>query len=712
MTRGARELLSSEDAELRRQGVARAAAAEADFELVFAALSDDDWRVRKEAVRALCEWELSAARLARLVQLLLPGDHVGQRNAAVQALGAHGEAAVAALAPILDELDADGLKLAIEAFALTQHASAMPWLRRLSAHADPNVRAAAIEAVASVGQVAPDAAAVLLEQALDEPDPFLRLVTLDVIRRLDLAPSWERLRELLHDPVLSSTGLELAARLGEPLSAPHFVSELERVLVPRAAVERHREGSEPEARAIRHLARFLERSQEALLAGQSALHGLSPAARKRLLQLCESHPDHGTCRDALVLLAAAGDDAVAPLALARLEDEALAGAAHRAIELLGGAMTEVLIGWLALDSDRKRATAVGFLAAIAEQDRDSPARAALRALEDGSPRVMRAWVEAMVRLRDEDGMVRALSWFDGEQPQSVRRSARLAALALAEQNPARAAEFTRGVQAGDARAEGVCWLLSVAPEPLRAERDDARFLVAATSNPAVAVRVAALSALGQRGRTEAIPAEALDAMVFALSDESFEVQSAAIQALGRVRDVEGGAPGTALLVALARKHPDSELELEALRALGQTGDSAALQFLVARVRASSSLVAVAAIEALGAFDPRRFLETLTEALRHADPEVVKAALQALARLQDLPESAVVACLSHSVWDVRRLAADVLGSHPSVSAREALARHLAAEGESVVREAIVRSLGRYEPPGSLRTIPPPGQFQPE
>lgn len=91
MTRGARELLSSEDAELRRQGVARAAAAEADFELVFAALSDDDWRVRKEAVRALCEWELSAARLARLVQLLLPGDHVGQRNAAVQALGAHGK---------------------------------------------------------------------------------------------------------------------------------------------------------------------------------------------------------------------------------------------------------------------------------------------------------------------------------------------------------------------------------------------------------------------------------------------------------------------------------------------------------------------------------------------------------------------------------------------------------------------------------------------
>jgi HEAT repeat protein len=182
--------------------------------------------------------------------------------------------------------------------------------------------------------------------------------------------------------------------------------------------------------------------------------------------------------------------------------------------------------------------------------------------------------------------------------------------------------------------------------------------------------------------------------------------------LGHARDGEGGAPGTPFLVDLAHKHPDSELELEALRALGQTGDGTALDFIESRVAAASALIAVAAVEALAAFEPRRFVGTLTAALGHTDSEVVKAALQALSRLQELPEGPVVVCLSHPVWDVRRLAADVLGSHPSASAREALARHLAAEGESMVREAIVRSLGRYEPPGSLRTVPPPDQWQPE
>jgi HEAT repeat protein len=320
---------------------------------------------------------------------------------------------------------------------------------------------------------------------------------------------------------------------------------------------------------------------------------------------------------------------------------------------------------------------------------------------------MRAWVEAMVRLCDDDGLVRALGWFDGQVPPSVRRSATLAALSLGERNPARASEFARAVAPGQGRAEAVCWLLSATDAPLWSAREDLDFLVAAMSSTAVATRVAALAALARR--TSSV---VLDSILFALNDETYEVQIAAIQALGRFRDSAGNAPGTRFLIDIARKNEDSEVELLALRALGHTGDPVALDFLVARVTAASALVAVAAVEALSSFEPRRFVDALIGALRHGDSEVVKAALQALSRVQDLPEGAVLECLSHPVWDVRRLAADVLGSHPSARAREALARHLAAEGESVVREAIVRSLSHYEPPGSLRTIPPPDQWQPE
>jgi HEAT repeat protein len=589
------KLFDSDDAELRRQAVARARKdrQSAVEDLLFRGLADEDWRVRKEAVAALRERPLSSDLLERLVEALMPGDDVGLRNAAVQALGAHGEGAIAAVGAALPKLDADGLKLAAEALALTEHEAAMPWLRRLRNDRDPNVRAAAIEAVARVGQAAPEAAAQLLDEALDESDPFLKLVTLDVVRRLGLAPSWERLRSLLADPVLGSTGFELAARLGEPRSAPHFVREVERAMTRRAKVEPdfdESKANEAEARALRYVCRFCETSPSALAAARSALGGLSIEARDRVLEVCSASVSTPIGRDALLVLAIARDVRVAKVVLAALEDEGASASGYRAVEVLGDAMCDVLLGELASESEQKRALAVRLLSAIAVRGEDPRAKAALSVLSDSSPVVTRAWIDAVALIGEESDLERALEWFHDDAPPLVLRSAREAARALGLRYPSRAKEIAESIAPGDPRAECVCWFMAASLQPLVSARADLAFLSQAASSPAASTRLAAFAALAARRDPDA-----LDLLVFALSDESAEVQQAAIRGLGQFRDEDGIAAGARYLIELFRSSDDPSLQIEVLRSLGTTRDARALDFLLERTTSEAALEAVAAL---------------------------------------------------------------------------------------------------------------------
>ena len=66
-----------------------------------------------------------------------------------------------------------------------------------------------------------------------------------------------------------------------------------------------------------------------------------------------------------------------------------------------------------------------------------------------------------------------------------------------------------------------------------------------------------------------------------------------------------------------------------------------------------------------------------------------------------------ACLDHDAWDVRRLAADLLGRIGDGSAMGLLRAKLSTEGEPLVREAVARALELLEAGGGLRrTTPPP------
>ena len=84
--------LAAADPEERRRAVARIAelAPSARVAPLLSALGDGDWRVRKEAIGLIAELGPEPELLGALIDVFEPGENVGLRNAAVEALGAFG----------------------------------------------------------------------------------------------------------------------------------------------------------------------------------------------------------------------------------------------------------------------------------------------------------------------------------------------------------------------------------------------------------------------------------------------------------------------------------------------------------------------------------------------------------------------------------------------------------------------------------------------
>ena len=100
------QAMVSEDPEIRRQTVASCSELSGSevLEILLAGLGDEDWRVRKESVQALVVRPADPTTVSRLVEALFPGENVGLRNAAVEALGGFGSLTVSTVDRALPQL--------------------------------------------------------------------------------------------------------------------------------------------------------------------------------------------------------------------------------------------------------------------------------------------------------------------------------------------------------------------------------------------------------------------------------------------------------------------------------------------------------------------------------------------------------------------------------------------------------------------------------
>ena len=687
----ARELeagFASEDPESRRRAVEflrdtlrdphdeeLALEGDAPTRYLLRALGDSDWRVRKQAIEVARSLAPSQELLRCLILALEPGDNVGLRNAAVEALGAFAESAVQALAEKAPSLDADGKKLVAEALARTQLPSALDVLRPLLVDDDPNVRAAALDAIATVGGTAASEAFEILAGFLKRPEeiPFVRLSALDGINRLGSLLPWSSIEGMLQDPVLERSAFAAAGRSGHPEALPALLSAFSRARGGGVAV------------VLAALVEYARTSAQNPLLVRA--EPPSPAVVSRLLELATSRNDDLSSRKAALIVAGAlGIDQIAPIAAEALSDVRLLAEADESLSLLGSRAVPALLGRAAKADPDTRAACIEIVTGLADANAAPQAVAQILTwMAAGPPVVVRAGLGAITILGDVSCFATVSAWLANEEAQSA---AETALAALAQRYPDSARSLARAAKAEGAEAHAAAVIQTVLPAPVRDSiADDVAYLSLLMSNSDKAVRRAALAGLGNAGSELGAHAAA-----FALTDEEPDVRYAAVLALSRLRSPDGVLSGLGKLLELVEKSDDEELVAAALGALAEAGDARVLTVLRPLVRNASPMVAVAAIEALARVPDTRRIEALIEGLSHTEAEVVKASMLALGDTIDPRVLAHFgACLDHDAWDVRRLSADMLSRMGGDSANAFLRARLATEDNPLVQEAISRAL---------------------
>jgi HEAT repeat protein len=676
-----RWLFQQAEPEARRvavQQIAKISGTEAS-ELLLRALGDDDWRVRKEAAVVAPSLKLRDDAVRALVGVLKETDNIGLRNAAVEALVAIGPDAVAATVDILPRLDADARKLAVEVLGGVADLRCAIALSKALDDEDPNVRVAAAEALGNValaGDEARELATTSLVQALSTSDTLLKIATLESLARLQVHLPWKVFEPYANDTLLRRYAIAGARGSREP-DAVRALAQATGDTSPTIARE-----------AIAALGELVVAAptDEALLeVARQELREL-PAGRKNTRSAALDMEDSRTRSGALPLLGLMGQLEDVPLLVGAL-GEAIAERADLGLRLLGPQAIGPVLAAARDASPQVHAAAIGLVASV-QGANEAQLRAALRtALDDPSPEVCACAVEALGRAGAPDDLARVASVATHDD-ERVAAAVHGAIWQLAARHVGAARALLGDVRVGDIPVALRCTLLGAIGSVQKLLEDDIRELERALAHDLPQVRCAAIEALAQAGGEAAA-----EAVVFALADEEHDVQMAAVRALGQL----GRAEPLANLVADTR---DAVLAAAAFRALGDADASRAVAAAFPLVTHADAALACAAVEALGQLARARAStnlasaceDALFRALDHEDVEVVKLALslvgsqpgaRALARLG--------LCLDHPSWDVRRMAAELLGNSHASGSQALLQARYERERDPLVRDAIATAV---------------------
>jgi HEAT repeat protein len=687
-----RWLLQQAEPEARRvavQQIAKVPGREG-AELLLRALGDDDWRVRKEGAAAAPSLARRDEVVAALVAALEETLNIGLRNAAVEALVAIGPDAIGAVVEATHRMDADARKLAIEVMGGVPDARGTPALTRALSDEDANVRVAAAEALgnaALAGEESRDQATQALVANLTASDPFLKIAILDSLARLEARLPWTLFEPFAADPMLRRYAIAAAAGSREPDAV-------------RALAQATGDDSPTIAReAIVALGDLVLAAPEevALLDVVRAELRASPAGQGHARRAALDAEDSRARGGALLLLGLLRDVGDVPALVEALAEDDVAERADLAVRLFGPSVVGPLLASASFSRSHVRVAAFGLVATLEGANLETVRVALRHGMGDPSFDVVAGAVEALGPLGDEHDLRRLAALVDHDD-------ARIAAMAtnavseVAARNVDAARALLRETHAGTDPLALACVLLGAIASTQPLDDDDVKLLERALAHDDAEVRRAAIEALAQAGGESAA-----DAVVFALADEEHEVKLAAVRALGRL----GRADPLAEVVAHTR---DPVLTATALRALGEADAERALSAARPLVSHTDAALACAALEAIGYIASPRLpphLATSSEdalfaALDHPDAEVVKLALSLVG---ERPGARALArlglCLDHASWEVRRVAAELLGQDKSPSAQALLRARYEREQDPIVREAIAAAVSVRPPAETAR-----------
>jgi HEAT repeat protein len=576
-------------------------------------LGDAEWRVRKAASNALKRGHPTPLLLDHLIVAITDSDDAWKRMAAIDvmvSLGADdegGDRVTASLLNALRSTNVDQRKFIVEVLGLMGANAAVGALVEELRSGDDNLQISVLDALAKIGDHR--ALQAVLERLRDGTAP-VRFAALTTLQQLDDPSSEPAVIEALADTALRATAMDVLGQIGGRPAAValwqwwttgtaqernHVLVALDRVvrrlpqLLRDDVIAQLRHCYQPN-----HQADLLEKLGASDIAVQRAAIGLAGWMRE---------PEAVT-----PLVHALGGDLAgeAKQALSMMTSEHV----HELLEVLPRSTPTIYCALIELlatttepsvlpvmkealsatDSRVRRAAVLGI---AAQGDRDS-APALVRLLLDHDPEVREAAVWALGRCRNETAVASVIALLDEESTPTRVTAAR-----------------TLGVLQ---TAEGL--------EPL----------ARALHDPEPAVRTAAVMALSQVGERlgetahSKILADLNEHFLLALGDEAPSVRLEAARALQRREEMLPAQWWRCLA-----DDPDQWVRGVAARSAASGGlvDAAGLHKFL---RDESGAVRIAALEAVTEHPGAGDTETLRDAMRNEDPDVVSAALRALSAM--------------------------------------------------------------------------------
>jgi HEAT repeat protein len=581
------------------------------------AMGDDDWRVRRAAVRAL-----AAREGAVLVDALIAALREGHKDfsvlsSALQLLTMTGVDVTGALIRLLGDVDPDLRIQAALALGAQRKPEAVSALLAALDDADVNVRFHAIEAI---GKLGPIAAVEPLARIAESRDFFLAFPAIEALVQINDPSIAPTLASLLTDPMLAGAAAEALGRVGDEGTVEPLVDALSFPDVPVIAV-------------VNALASIHRRYQP--LSGGAEL--IEDMARQRLhadgvqrVIHAVSRASGDSLRNAIVVCGWLRDPAV-PMALARLLGTA---DVHRemveALARHGAPVVDLLIEQLDSEDPTARRTAVVALGRIGDR---KAVPSLLRVLEQGDALLVPV-AAALARLGDTRAFMPLLGLLG--HPQAAVRQTVIGALNSIG-HPAMASEILARLEDPDPLVrdsavkvagyfgyhdciEPVLALCRDTDEGVRCSAlshlpyfDDSRtfdVLSSALANGTPRARGAAAQALGA---VDGAPSR--DLLHRALGDTEPWVRYFAATSLAKI----GDAASVPELARVVGGDPAEHVRVAAIEAVGLIGGAEAVQILEPLVANDAGESGHAAARVIGRLPGDGVIDTLRAALRSADP---------------------------------------------------------------------------------------------
>ena len=567
--------------------------------LLFTAMGDDSWRVRKEAVEAFIAAGPDDDSIGGLLDLLRNEDNAGLRNSAAEAIIKMDTRAADNLIHLINDTDADVRKFVVDVMGTIGNPLFLATLLSALDDTDVNVAAAAAEHLGHIG----DAAAVpeLLRCIISNPSQLFRFSALGSLGKLTSHMSVpQEISVLAEQEILRQSVYECLGSIGDHTAAPILLNGFSA-----------RQKSQRKT-AIKAWYRIFSRSsatvRQAMEGSLSSLKG-SDEFQSLLDAFDTVEPELAEAVTSLIGII--GDTRGAATLLKACTNERLTGSALCSLKRLGAEGVEVLLDLYVSCDEVSRAAICSIIGAIGHRD---GSWLIIKALGDNSPSVRKAAVSAAGRLSLIESIPAIVTLLD-DSDSEVRSTvvACLQVFALFDPTLIRQVALQLGASENPFRRRDAAILYATVGDHVNLA------LLVKDEDPAV--RRTAVFNIGKLHLSSHA-----GLLRMALVDEDPDVRIAAAEAIGET----GGADDVHTLLH-ALDDGDCWVQCAVLKSIAKISDAQTFAAIHRRINRADGLLLICCLEQLEIIGTREAMELVESVLNNLDPEIVSIAIAILSR---------------------------------------------------------------------------------